>query len=133
MYIKRDQSWRLHGGSAGAGGGGGGAGSEPPVMQRRSSLRPHNKVPAALRNEAHPLMKHPGGVGAGSGGAEASHFNSRTLVCMTVIWGKRNGKIVSKVPCMHTCKTLAASNARQNGFHSCAERCLTTPTCPGSV
>ena len=32
---------------------------EPPVMQRRSSLRPHNKVPSAVKNEAHPLIKSP--------------------------------------------------------------------------
>ena len=48
MYIKRDQSWRLSSGSV-----------EPPVMQRRSSLRPHNKVPSAVKNEAHPLVKPP--------------------------------------------------------------------------
>ena len=61
MYIKRDQSWRLSSGSV-----------EPPVMQRRSSLRPHSKVPSAVKNEAHPLIKPPEACHNHTNNAEAS-------------------------------------------------------------
>lgn len=69
MYIKRDQSWRLSSS---------GSTQEPPVMQRRSSLRPHSKVPNAIKNEAHPMIKTPDAANAAAGAAASNHGANNT-------------------------------------------------------